>query len=198
MAEWVELERIAGWAMALKGHPAAPFIVVAAYLVGSLVFVPITLLIVATAFAYGPLVGFVYAFVGCVLAAILTYSIGALLGRGLVRSIAGSRLSRVNQRVARHGMLAVVTVRVIPVAPFTVVNLVAGASHIRFRDFTLGTCVGMAPGILALSLFEHQLENTVHNPGTGSFALLSGLTVVLVLSAVWTHRWLTRRAGVET
>lgn len=197
MAEWVEIERIADWATALKGHPAAPLIIVVAYLVGSLVLVPITLLILATAFAYGPLVGCVYSFVGCVLAAILTYGIGAVLGRDLVRSLAGSRLSRVSQRVARHGIMAVVTVRVIPVAPFTVVNLVAGASHICFRDFTLGTGVGMAPGILALSLFEHQLENTLRNPETGSFVLLMTLVVALVLIAAWTYRWLTRSAEGE-
>ena len=40
----------------------------------------------------------------------------------------------------------VITLRIVPVAPFTVVNLVAGASHISFRDFALGTLLGMLAG----------------------------------------------------
>ena len=39
-------------------------------------------------------------------------------------------------------------VRLVPVAPFTIVNLLAGAGHVRFRDFMIGTAVGMTPGII--------------------------------------------------
>jgi uncharacterized membrane protein YdjX (TVP38/TMEM64 family) len=73
----------------------------------------------------------------------------------------------------------VLAVRVIPVAPFTLVNMFIGASGIRFRDFFLASLVGRIPGILTLALFGVQLESALRNPGLASFALL-----VIVLVAV--------------
>ncbi|MGN5480121.1 TVP38/TMEM64 family protein [Cupriavidus basilensis] len=58
----------------------------------------------------------------------------------------GRRLNRLSQRVGQHGVLAMVALRLVPVAPFTLVNLVVGASRIRLRDCLLGTAIGMSPG----------------------------------------------------
>jgi uncharacterized membrane protein YdjX (TVP38/TMEM64 family) len=75
--------------------------------------------------------------------------------------------------------LAVLAVRVVPVAPFTLVNMFVGTSGIRFRDFFLASVVGRIPGIMTLALFGVQLENALRNPGLASFALL-----VVILVAV--------------
>jgi uncharacterized membrane protein YdjX (TVP38/TMEM64 family) len=37
----------------------------------------------------------------------------------------------------------------VPVLPFTAINYVAGMSSVRFRDFVIGTAVGIVPGALA-------------------------------------------------
>ncbi|MDZ7809559.1 MAG: hypothetical protein U5L11_04595 [Arhodomonas sp.] len=36
-----------------------------------------------------------------------------------------------------------IVVSLLPLAPFTVTNLVAGAFHLRFRDYMLGTLIGI-------------------------------------------------------
>ena len=59
----------------------------------------------------------------------LTYSVGSLLGRETVRRFAGAQVSRLSRRIARHGLTAILIVRILPVAPFTVVNVMAGASR---------------------------------------------------------------------
>jgi len=195
LADWVDFDTIIGWATSLKGNPAAPFIVAAAYVVGSLVLVPVTLLTVATVFTFGPIRGYAYAVFGCLLSAALTYGIGHMLGHDVVRRIGGSRLDRLNQSAARHGLVTVVTIRMLPIAPFTIVNMIIGASRIRFRDFILGTFLGMAPGLLALTLFEYQLENAVRGPGIGRFAILAVLVVLVILGSVWIHRRLANSHG---
>jgi phospholipase D1/2 len=48
-------------------------------------------------------------------------------------------------------VLAVAAIRLVPIAPFTLVNLIAGASKIRFADYLLGTVIGMAPGLVLMS-----------------------------------------------
>ena len=176
-----------------SGAPVFPVVVVTAYLVGSLVLFPITLLIVATVVLAGPVLDVLYAFAGCLLGAMLTYGVGAWLGRDVVRHFAGSRVNRLSQRLAQQGVLAMVIVRVIPVAPFTIVNMVAGASHIAFRDFVVGTALGMGPGILVISLFARQLESVVCDPALNRVLLLVGFTLLIGVAAIWMHRWLAPR-----
>ena len=48
-------------------------------------------------------------------------------------------------------------------------NLVAGASHIRFRHFLIGTLIGELPGLLAISVFVDQIGEAIRNrDGVGS------------------------------
>ena len=60
----------------------------------------------------------------------------------------------------------------VPVAPFTLINMVAGASHIRFVDYLLGTALGMGPGLVVLVLFGRQLGEAIADPGLTEVALL--------------------------
>jgi len=180
LAEWLDRDTLTAAGDYLKNHGASPLIILSAYIAGSLVMFPVTLLIVMTAFTFGPLNGIFYSLAGCVLASVITYWIGHSLGKDRVSRLSGSRVNRLSRRLARHGVIAVGTVRIIPFAPFTIVNLVAGASHIRLVDFVLGTILGMAPGIIVITLFEHQIEAAVKDPGPGSFALLSILAAAIV------------------
>jgi uncharacterized membrane protein YdjX (TVP38/TMEM64 family) len=65
-----------------------------------------------------------------------------------------------------------------------VVNIVAGASHIGFRDFVFGTILGMAPGILAITVFERQLEVAIREPGAGSITLLALVAAAIFAIAI--------------
>ena len=131
---------------------------------GGLLIVPVTAIIAVTVLAFGPILGFFYALLGMTASALLTFWMGHLLGRQWIRRLAASRLSQLSRRLAQKGVLAVVLIRLVPVAPFTIVNLVAGASHIRFRDFALGTVLGEVPGLLVLALFMDRVSETVRPP----------------------------------
>ena len=79
-------------------------------------------------------------------------------------------------------------------APFAVVNMVAGASHIRLRDLLLGTLIGTTPGALAMTVFVDQITAALKQPTPLTFAL-AGLTVLLIVAGGWAmQRWL-RVAG---
>jgi phosphatidylserine/phosphatidylglycerophosphate/cardiolipin synthase-like enzyme/uncharacterized membrane protein YdjX (TVP38/TMEM64 family) len=188
LGEWLSVERISGWIDHLRGSPSAPFIILGGYIFGSLVLVPITAMILATAFTFGPLLGFSYSLAGCLLGAAATYMCGRLIGRDAVRKLAGARANRLSRRLAKRGLLTVATVRLLPIAPFTIVNLVAGASHIGFRDFMLGSACGMAPGILAITVFERQLELAIREPGAGSVALLAAVVAAIAVTAFIARR----------
>jgi len=83
--------------------------------------------------------------------------------------------------------------RVVPVGPFTLVNLFIGASGIRFLDFILASVVGRVPGILVLTLFAVQIENALRRPGLISLALLGfALVVVPLMISRFTKRYADR------
>ena len=69
-------------------------------------------------------------------------------------------------------------------------NLVAGASHIRLRDLLLGTVIGMAPSTLAMAFFVDQIAAAMRHPTPLTYALVL-LTVVLIAVGAWAlNRWL--------
>jgi uncharacterized membrane protein YdjX (TVP38/TMEM64 family) len=147
---------------------------------------------------YGPLAGLLIASSGALLGAAAGYAAGALLGRGTLSRLAGSRLDRVSRQIARRGLLSMTIIRLLPVAPFTLVNFAAGASHISFRDFVFGTMLGMAPGVAAITLFSSQLSEALRAPSTFNLAmlLLSSLLIGAVVFWGW-RRFGRRRAAAQ-
>ena len=191
--DWFNLETIFAWQESVKNDAAAPLYVTAAYLIGSLCFFPITILNLATVFAFGPLWGNIYALSGWLLSSAEGYGIGRLIGKDLLHKLAGRRLAPLVDRIEQHGFLAVLAMRVVPVGPFTLVNLFIGASGIRFLDFILASVVGRVPGILVLTLFAVQIENALRRPGLISFGLLGfALIVVPLMVSRFTKRYADR------
>jgi phosphatidylserine/phosphatidylglycerophosphate/cardiolipin synthase-like enzyme/uncharacterized membrane protein YdjX (TVP38/TMEM64 family) len=180
-------ETIGTMLRALAAEPWAPLLVLGVYVIGGLIAFPVLLLIAATAAAFGPLAGLFYAAAGSLLSATVTYAIGTAIGRDALRAVIGPRLKRVQRRIVRGGVLTIAAIRLVPIAPFTVVNLVAGASEIRFSAFIGGTVLGMAPGLIVMSALGHQIMRIITGP--------SGLDVALL--AVVVAVWLALAGGVQ-
>lgn len=175
--------------------PFTPLAVVGAYVIAGLLVMPVVVLIAVTGIVFGPLVGAIYALAGAVASAAVTYGIGRRLGRDTVRRLAGARLNRISKRLARRGILAIAAVRMLPLAPFTIVNVVAGASHIGLRDFLFGTVIGMLPGILATVVFVDRIVEALRNPGAGTLISLAAVAAALVGLALVLRRRLAGLSG---
>jgi len=178
----------------LATSPLAPLYVIGGYLLGGLIAFPLVVLIAATAAAFGPVLGFTYALLGSIASAILTYGIGAWVGRQPLRSVLGPRLNRIRNVVARRGILAIAAIRLVPVAPFTIVNLVAGASSIRFVDYLAGTVLGLLPGLLLMSALGYQIYRFLIAPTAADLVLLAGAALIWV-AAVFGAQRLAARVG---
>ncbi|RKU00197.1 hypothetical protein C7H84_27435 [Burkholderia sp. Nafp2/4-1b] len=172
--------------------PGAPVLLLAGYVVAATLSVPITLLITVTGLVFGAWPGLAYAAVGTMVAAAATYWIGRWLGRDAVRRLAGGRANRLSEHIGRRGVVAMAVLRLLPIAPFTIVNLVAGASHIGLRDYLIGTALGMLPGIVLTVTFAHQLTAAFSHPGPGAFAWLAAIGAALVGVSVLLVRVLRR------
>jgi phospholipase D1/2 len=168
----------------LNLQPLAVLAMLAAFVAGGLMLVPVTLLICVSVLVFGPVEGAVYAIFGALLSAASTYAIGRVTGRDVVRRLAGNGLNALSRRLAKRGLVAMTLVRLLPVAPFSIVNIVAGASHIGWRDFLLGTVLGMLPGIVVIALFVDRAVAVVDDPGADTITVLAAVAV-LAGAAIW-------------
>jgi uncharacterized membrane protein YdjX (TVP38/TMEM64 family) len=153
---------------------------------------PLALLLLLAVLALGPLQGALLALLGGMLGGLLTVVAGRLLGRDAVARIAGPKLQAVNALVARRGALAVFLVRLVPVAPFALVNLVLGVTPVRLPAFVLGNSAGMLPMVLVTAWLAPELLAQLQQPSRHGLLAL-GAVLALVLAASWAlKRWVGR------
>lgn len=194
LSQWVDLDTLAAAAESVRNVPGAPFWVVMGFVLAGLVAFPFSLLIVVVVITFGPWLGFLYSLCGGLASAMIVYAMGELLGRTFVRKIAGSKINEISKKLARHGIINVAIVRIVPVAPFSVINLVAGASHIDFRDYCIGTLLGMLPGMIAVTLVAHRIHATVQNPQPANTLGLIATIAVVAICAYFLVTWLKRKS----
>jgi phosphatidylserine/phosphatidylglycerophosphate/cardiolipin synthase-like enzyme/uncharacterized membrane protein YdjX (TVP38/TMEM64 family) len=192
LARWAAPGELAASSAPLLASPIGPSLAVLGIAVASTLLFPVTPLIVTSGLLFGPWVGAPVAFVGSLLAALLGYVAGRALWREGLRSLVTPRLRRAAQRIRGAELLAVAMLRVVPVAPFGVVNLAAGAADVRPRDYLVGTAVGMAPGIVAMTLLAERLRDAVVDPGWGAACGLLALAGALLGARALLERRLER------
>jgi phospholipase D1/2 len=189
---WLSASDIIEMLARVSGVGLASVVIVAvAFIVGGLLLVPVTLLIANSGMVFGPWWGSVHALIGAFASAAVYYWMGRGVGRDLMERISSPRIRDAARAVARRGLLAVAAVRMVPIAPHAVVGLVAGASRIGFRDYMLGSVVGMAPGAVALVLVGHGLALGVRGAHFGAWLPVLALALV-ALAVAWL---LQRRLG---
>jgi len=193
LAEFADPEQIATWMERMRESAWAPLIVLAAFVVGGLVVFPLTLLITATAIVFAPWIAIGLSLVGALLNAVTLY----LIGRGLMRETMthafGAYVEALRRALDRSGVIAVATIRMVPVAPFTLVNLAAGAIDVRLRDYVLGTALGVLPGTVALTAFGHQLRAIIERPTLTNVGVLVGIVLAWIALSLALQRWVARR-----
>jgi phospholipase D1/2 len=106
LAEWNDVERLAGWIYGMKGSLLVPVVVMVSYVGGGLLMTPVTLLVGATGIVFSPLIGIIYALVGSLLSGLTAYALGAKMGRNTIRKVAGKRSARLSRRLADNGIIA--------------------------------------------------------------------------------------------
>ena len=192
LSEWLDIETVkalGGW---LKNGRLTPLLVLAAFVIGGCAAVPVTLMVIGSLIIFGPWWGFFYALLGTQLSALCMFFLGRILGKDMVDRFAGGLVNRLNRRLSNSGLIAVIGLRIVPVAPFSVINLIAGVSRIRWRDYQLGTLVGMLPAITALAAVTDRLAASLRNPDLGSYLLLVAVIAIAAAALTGLRLWLKK------
>ncbi|MBL6614549.1 MAG: VTT domain-containing protein [Reyranella sp.] len=195
LSQLVTSERIRDVLAAAKGEPWAILVVVPLFVLAGALAFPLNMLILATAAVFGPWLGMLYSGAGAISSGTVMFLVGSRLGRQALERRLGGRAKRALDGVRKQGVLAVVALRLVPLAPFTFVNLAAGAGGIRFVDFILGSVLGLLPGLALLSVMGDRIISILSHPTIGDIALVILCVLGLIGLAAAAQALLSRRGG---
>ncbi len=193
LAGLITAENVIGWAKAFGSRPWAPFAIMLAFTPACFVMFPRPLITLAAVIAFGPWLGFAYSLAGIVFSAIVTYYVGKRMRRDTVRRLAGRHLDQMVEVLKRHGLLAMTLLRLVPLAPFFVEGVVAGAVGLKLWHLAVGTAIGLLPGTLTTTIFGGQIESALTG-GRINWWLVGSAVALLGIGIVLVKRWFSRMA----
>lgn len=192
VADLVDPRHLARQFDALQDETWAPFAFAAAFPLLGLVVFPVTALSALVAFLFPPQIAIAVSFSGIMMSAALLHWLGTRFEKTVRRSL-GPALTRVEEALSDHGIVTIAAIRMIPLAPFTFVNLIAGALGVPFRDYMLGSALGLMPGMILLAFFGRQARQFWHHPSVSGVLIGIGFAILWLGVTFGLQRWATRR-----
>ncbi|NDY94342.1 TVP38/TMEM64 family protein [Wenzhouxiangella limi] len=182
LQQWISVPR------AYRDSPWMVFLVTGVFCLSLLVMFPLTILVVLCGLLFGPAWGFVYAAVGTLSSSVVTYWIGRRLGHTALMSFGGQRARDAASFLNGKALPAMTLINLLPLAPFTLTNLMAGALRLRFRDYLAGSALGILPGLAAVTLIGSELASLMRATDRRDAILSLGILLVLILFLVLLRR----------
>lgn len=114
------------------------------------------LLTIASGFLFGTCLGTTYAVLSATIGATLVFGAARAGLAGLAAKV-GPQMRRIEAGFRQDALNYLLVLRLVPVFPFWLVNLVAGASGMRLSSYLIGTFFGMIPAAFVYASFGSGL-----------------------------------------
>ncbi|WP_028671007.1 TVP38/TMEM64 family protein [Saccharospirillum impatiens] len=162
------------------GLPAAMVV----YVVALLLAFPLTLLVVLTGLLFGPWWGLLYASLGTLSSSGVTFWLGHLLGQAPLERHSGKHLKALSGYMSERGVRAMILINLLPLAPFTFTNLMAGAFNMPFGRYMVGSAIGIIPGLAFVTVLGGQASRMLQAENNQDlFFAIAVLVIVALLFA---------------
>lgn len=138
--------------------PATAFLFLAAYAVLTVIPIPRTVFNLAAGLLLGTVAGVAVSITATAISGMLGFGLARLLGRDLVsRHLHRKSVRAVDERLAGGGILAITSLRLIPVVPFAPLGYCCGILSVRPFPYLIGTVLGSLPGTIAVVVLGDAL-----------------------------------------
>ncbi|PFG56559.1 putative membrane protein YdjX (TVP38/TMEM64 family) [Amycolatopsis sulphurea] len=153
---------------------ATPLVLLAAYSLLTVAPIPRTVFNLAAGLLVGSIAGVLIALVATTIAAGLSFGLARVLGRDLItRHLHRAPVRVVNERLSGGGVLAVTSLRLIPVVPFAPLSYLCGVSSVKLLPYLAGTLLGSVPGTIAVVVFADALTGDTPPALLASYAIFA-------------------------
>lgn len=161
----------------------APVVFILLYGAGMLVGLPGTLFTVAGGLIFGTWFGTLYNVIGATIGASGAFWIARLLGsEALIKKFSGQKwFEKLNTGLEENGLYYMLFIRLVPVFPFNGVNFGCGLTKISFRDYFIGTAIGIIP---ATFVFTNAAAELGESAKTGEFLTRGTIGAFVLLGIV--------------
>lgn len=177
------------WLSLARGPWALP-ISVGAFAALAFLGAPQVVLIAAAAVVFGPWTGSLYSWIGTWVSSLIGFWLGRAFGGRLIADLKSRGVDRFMALIGKNGLMASLIIRLVPAAPFIVVNMAAGVTAMRLVDFAVGTAIGIVPKILLTAFAGNSIVRAFSGGGVGALVLLALAAAIWIGSAFFARRWL--------
>jgi uncharacterized membrane protein YdjX (TVP38/TMEM64 family) len=168
--------------------PWFPLAFLVAHIVVTVLPFPRTAFTLAAGLLFGPVLGVALAVVASTASALIALTLVRAAGWQLSRLVRHQAVERLDARLHDRGWPAVMSLRLIPAVPFSVLNYAVGASAVRVLPYLLATVVGVFPGTAAVVILGDALTGDL-SPLLFLVSLCTGIVgLVLLAYEVRHHR----------
>lgn len=116
-----------------------------------------TILTLVGGFLFGSVLGTALVNLGATGGATLAFLTARYLLRGWVEQTFGQKLGPIQEGFAKNAFSYLVTLRLVPLFPFFLVNLVSGLTRVRLGTYVMATALGIIPGSFVYAYAGRQL-----------------------------------------
>jgi uncharacterized membrane protein YdjX (TVP38/TMEM64 family) len=134
----------------------------------------------AAGLLFGTGAGTPVALMGVTGAAVAQMAVARFLAGRHAGTLLPRRMRRLEDFLERHGAVAIMESRIVPLLPFGVVNYSAGLTRVRFGAMAVGTVVGAAPKVFAYTALGGSLSDL----GAPEVKVALGLLVVVAIAGI--------------
>lgn len=146
---------------ATSAGPWFPLAFLAAHIVVTVFPFPRTAFTLGAGLLFGPVLGIPLAVTAATISAVIAVLLVRAVGLRLDRAVRHPRIESLNARLRERGWPTVLSMRLIPVVPFAVLNYAAGVSSVRVLPYALATLAGLVPGTAAVVILGDALTGNV-------------------------------------
>ena len=169
LAQWIE-----------QAGAAGPLLFILIYAVGTVVFLPGSVLTLAGGALFGPVFGTLYNLTGATIGATLAFLVARYLASDWVEQKTGGRLKQLKQGVEREGWRFVAFVRLVPLFPFNLLNYALGLTRLKLTHYIIASFLFMLPGALAYTYLGYAGREAISG---GEGLIQKGLLALALLAA---------------
>lgn len=159
---------------------AGPIVFMLIYIIGTVFFLPGSVLTLAGGALFGPVFGTFYNLTAATIGAMISFIAARYLAHDWVEKKTGGRMKQLKQGVEGEGWKFVAFVRLVPLFPFNILNYALGLTKIKFSHYSIATYIFMLPGAIAYTYLGYVGREAV----AGGDGLIQKIMLALALLAI--------------